>query len=117
MQCIWIEIPASDITRAKTFYEGVFEHGPTELVEFDGRTITVIDGQPTVALNETPGFVPTTDGSIPYFHVEAPIADTLRRVAEHGGQVVEQPAPRPGFGLFSLVTDTEGNSIYLQAES
>lgn len=115
MDSVWIEIPVVDITRAKAFYEAVFEHTPTEVIHEDGRQITVIEGRPTVSLNQTPGFVPTDQGSVPYFHVEGPIAGILARVTASGGRIVEPAAARADRGLFSLVTDSEGNAMYLHA--
>jgi len=87
------------------------------VIKDDDRQITVIDGQPTVSLNQTPGFVPTEQGSLPYFHVDAPLADALARVTRAGGRVVEPGTPRGDNGVFSLVTDTEGNALYLHASS
>lgn len=117
MNSIWIEIPVNDLARAKDFYEAVFDHAPTDVIKEDDRRITVIAGQPTVSLNQTPGFVPTEQGSLPYFHVDAPLDDTLARVTRAGGRVVEPGAPRGENGVFSLVTDTEGNALYLHASS
>lgn len=117
MNSVWIEIPALDLARAKAFYEAVFEHAPTEVLAEDGRQITVIEGQPTVSLNQTPGFVPTDQGSVPYFHLDGPIADVLARVTAAGGRIVEPATARADRGMFSLVTDTEGNALYLHAAS
>jgi uncharacterized protein len=117
MNSVWLEIPVRDLARAKAFYEAVFEHAPTEVLSEDGRQITVIEGQPTVSLNQTPGFVPTDQGSLPYFHLDGPIADALDRVTRAGGRVVEPATPRADRGLFSLVTDSEGNALYLHAAS
>lgn len=117
MTTVWIEIPACDLGRAKTFYETVFGHAPTEVLVDGDRSITVIEGQPTVSLNQTPGFVPTDQGSVPYFHVDAPLVDVLARVVPAGGTIVERAAARGDRGVFSLVTDTEGNALYLHAAS
>ncbi len=117
MTTVWIEIPVGDLGRAKAFYESVFGHAPTEVLVEGDRSITVIEGRPTVSLNQTPGFVPTEQGSLPYFHVDAPIDDVLARVVSAGGKIVEPAAARADRGLFSLVADTEGNGFYLHAAS
>lgn len=44
MNAIWIEIPVTDLNRAKGLYEAVFEHAPTDVVDDGTRAITVIDG-------------------------------------------------------------------------
>lgn len=117
MHAIWIEIPVADIDRAKGFYEAVFEHAPTEVVKQEERTITIIPGEPTVSLNQAAGFEPSAVGSLPYFHLEGPLDDALSRVAAAGGRIVEAAAARGDLGLFALVTDTEGNGLYLHAAS
>ena len=53
MQAIWIELPTTDLPRAKAFYEAVFGHAPTDVIEGETRAITVIPGSPTVSLNHT----------------------------------------------------------------
>ena len=117
MNAIWIEIPVADLTRAKAFYESVFAHAPTEVTDDGTCAITIIDGQPTVSLNRTEGFTPSPDGVLPDFHLDGPLAPALDRVTAAGGAVVEPAAPRGDLGLFALVTDSEGNSLYLHAAS
>jgi predicted enzyme related to lactoylglutathione lyase len=94
MDSAWLEIPVNDLARAKAFYETVFEHAPTEILVEGDRRITVIEGRPTVSLNQTPGFVPTEQGTLPYSHLEGPLADALARVTAAGGRVVEPATAR-----------------------
>lgn len=115
MQTIWIEIPVADLARAKSFYESVFAYPPTAVTDDGTRAITVVEGQPTVSLNRTAGFTPSIDGVLPYFHLDGPLTAALDRVTAAGGQVVEPPAARSDLGLFALVTDSEGNALYLHA--
>lgn len=115
MQSIWIEFPATDINRAKAFYQAVFQHAPTDVIADGTRKIAVIAGEPTVSLTETSGFTPTVEGSLPYFHVDAPLSDTLSRVSSAGGRVVEPAAARGENGVFSMIVDTEGNALYLHS--
>jgi len=115
VNAIWIEIPVADLARAKRFYEAVFEHAPTDVLDDGTRAITVVDGQPTVSLNRTEGFRPSADGSLPYFHLDGPLDAALARVVEHGGRVVEPVTARGDLGLFALVADSEGNAFYLHA--
>lgn len=112
MHAIWIEIPVADVRRARDFYANVFGVDAPETVEQTVRRIVVIDGQPTVSLNETPGFVPSTDGSLPYFEV-ANLDAALTAVIASGGAIAEPAAERPGLGRFALVHDSEGNALYL----
>lgn len=113
MNCIWIELPAVDLARAKTFYGAVFGHEPTAVMPEDSRAISVISGQPTVSLTQTDGFVPTVQGSLPYFHVDGTMTEALERVSQAGGRVLEAAAARGDHGTFAQIADTEGNALYL----
>lgn len=117
MQGVWIEVPAVDLERAKRFYEHVFGHPRTEILEDAGRRLTVIEGTPTVSLNQVEGFTPSADGSIPYFHLDGRAADAVARVEATGGTVVEPPAARADRGTFTLVLDPEGNALYLHTST
>jgi len=112
MHAIWIEIPVADLQRAKRFYEAVFGHPATEVIEQPERTITIIPGEPTVSLNQTAGFEPSPLGSLPYFHVDD-LPGALGILTAAGGNVVEPAHERPGNGWFAHVTDPEGNAFYL----
>ncbi len=115
MDAIWIELPALDLARSKIFYEAVFSHPATEIIDSGSRTITVIPGTPTVSLNRTAGFTPHADGTLPYFQV--PDLDAAVTAASaYGGRVVEPRHERPGFGWFALILDSEGNPLYLHAD-
>lgn len=117
MMCVWIEIPAARLERAMAFYEAVFQYERGDILEEDGRRITLIDGTPTASLNETAGFVPTAEGSVPYFHLEGVLDDALARVTAAGGRILEPAAARADRGVFSLIADSEGNALYLHAAS
>ncbi|MBJ7519695.1 MAG: VOC family protein [Solirubrobacteraceae bacterium] len=112
MQAIWIEIPVADLDRARRFYETVFRLDGTTVIEQDVRRIVVIEGEPNVSLNETPGFVPTAAGSLPYFHVDD-LDAAISAVSAAGGTIAEAVTERPDLGRFALVHDSEGNALYL----
>lgn len=112
MNSIWIEFPATDLTRAVAFYESVFGQRATEVEIGSDRSIFVLDGSPTVSLNQTEGFVATSDGSLPYFHVDDLDAAIAASIA-HGGSILHPTEERPGHGIFTGVVDSEGNGLYL----
>ena len=117
MHTIWIEIPVSDLSRAKTFYEAVFGFEPTQVIDDGVRKITIVPGEPNVSLNQTHGFTPSSDGSLPYFGVGDDLDAALARLSAVGGTVVEPKTPRGELGFFSLVRDPDGNSFYLHGTS
>lgn len=116
MHAIWIEIPVTDLHRAKQFYAAVFAHEATDDIAQPDRTIVVIPGEPTVSLNQTASFVPTAEGSVPYFHVDDLDASIAAAVA-HGGTVIEAKSERADNGWFAEITDSEGNALYLHGTS
>lgn len=112
MNTIWIELPVIDLERAAAFYSAVFGHDTPEAATDADRSILIIPGTPTVSLNRTANFVPTTLGSLPYFHVDD-LDAALDATLSHGGTIIEARSERPGHGWFAEVTDSEGNAFYL----
>jgi predicted enzyme related to lactoylglutathione lyase len=115
MKTIWIELAARDIVRANQFYSTVFGHEIGEIVRDSGRAIVIIAGDPIVSLNQTAGFLPNGDGTLPYFDVDEPLETALDIAVSAGGSVVEPIGERPGYGFFAIVADTEGNHFYLHS--
>jgi hypothetical protein len=115
MQTIWVEIPALNLERAKEFYENVFGQARTEIITDGHRRIVIFPGPPNVSLNETADFVPTIEGSIPYFHVDEPFAVALNRVTGNGGKMIDPTEERGSNGFFALVADSEGNAVTLHS--
>lgn len=104
---VHFEIPADDTGRAREFWGGLFGYqfqstdGPVEYHMFqtgenEGGAVMERQGQ---------------SGLVTYFGVED--IDAARdKVNELGGSA-EEKQPVPGFGWFSRVQDTEGNSFSL----
>ncbi|MFP5445258.1 MAG: VOC family protein, partial [Betaproteobacteria bacterium] len=86
----WFEIPVTDFTRAKTFYETVLgitiapmEMGPT--------TMGMLSTDPTAiggALVQGEGSVPSQNGTMVYLNGGDDLTPMLARVAQAGGAVV-----------------------------
>lgn len=116
----WFEVPTADLSRAKTFYEAVLgvdlmpsEMGPLKMAWFpmnpeaSGATGTLVQG---------PGYTPSHDGSLVYFHVDS-IEDTLDRVADKGGMVLMPKMSIGEWGFVCHFQDSEGNRVALHANS
>lgn len=112
MNTIWIEIPVTDLDRAAAFYSAVFGHESPDALSDGDRTIVIIPGTPTVALNRATDFVPSLLGSLPYFHVDD-LDAAIETTIAHGGTLIEAKNERPGHGWFAEVSDSEGNAFYL----
>ncbi len=112
----WFEIPVTDLSRAKKFYEAILsveiaetEMGPNQMGWFPmemgaaGAAGTLIKGD---------GYKPSHNGSLVYLHVDH-IDPTLEAINNAGGKTLN---PRMSIGEHGFVAhfeDTEGNRVAL----
>lgn len=108
---IWVEIPATDLARAKGFYEAVFE---TQLIEDNdgpkkmhmipsangGMCGHIYEGKPTTA----------GDGISAHLAIDGELDAAMIRIKAAGGEVVSEVITIPA-GSFFYAKDTEGNSL------
>jgi len=116
----WFEIPATDIKRAKKFYEGIFEvelsiqdFGPIQMGFFpmvDGGTGS------SGSLVEGESYTPSHAGSLVYFSV-VDIEKTLDKISEKGGKVLNPKSSIGEFGFVAHFEDTEGNRVALHSDN
>ena len=106
-EVVHYEIAATDIERAKRFWEGVFgwEFGPSMSEEFDYRMARVSEGSGAALQPGAPG----------HPHVYLDVADidaAIAKVRELGGEA-DDKQPVPTHGWFSACKDSEGNAFSL----
>jgi predicted enzyme related to lactoylglutathione lyase len=105
----YLEIPAVDTSRSASFYEKVLgwnvrEYG-SDNPRFDDPTGHLIGRWVTChAISREPGF-------LPYIYVDR-IDEAVKRVPEHGGEVVKAPYPEGDLWV-ARVRDPAGNMIGL----
>jgi imidazolonepropionase-like amidohydrolase/predicted enzyme related to lactoylglutathione lyase len=114
----WFEIPVTDMSRAKAFYEHALnvklqplKIGPLDMAFFPARP-----GTPGAAgaLMKGEAFQPSLKGVQIYFFTPD-VDGTLERVQERGGQPV-LPKTRIGmFGFIASFEDSEGNRVGLRS--
>jgi predicted enzyme related to lactoylglutathione lyase len=119
---VHFEIPAEDLTRAKSFYGDIFgwqlETMPIGAGEYTIVMTTPVDGESQMPTepgsinggmmqrsSETPSPVITID-------VDG-IDDTLKQIEAAGGSTVTPKTPIPNMGAFAYFKDTEGNVMGL----
>jgi predicted enzyme related to lactoylglutathione lyase len=109
----WFEIPVTDMNAAQRFYGAVLQNemsvedaGPNPIAMF-------ASGEPGASGHVYPGR-PATPGTGPTVHltVAAPLEEGMKRVTDHGGQVVS-PAIEIPAGRFAYCLDPDGNSFGL----
>ena len=123
----WFEIPVLDTTRAKKFYETIFDIVMTtktftetneELTFFpyDPNVKQALSGRVTGVLSKSKDRTPNRKRNI-YIYINASphIQVVIDKVEKAGGKVLIPKTEAP-FGLFSIILDTEGNRIGLHAE-
>lgn len=112
----WFEIPVTDMARARTFYESVFE---CQLSELPNAMVKMLafpmeQGAPgaTGALIQIEHCPPSMAGTTVYFHV-ACIDEAIKRITAAGGGIVMPRTSIGPYGFIAQFTDTEGNRVAL----
>jgi predicted enzyme related to lactoylglutathione lyase len=111
---VWVEIPVTDMSRAKAFYAAVLQNeladeagGPNPMARFTAAGEQSVSGHLYPGKPAAPG-----TGNTVHLAVAAPLEDAMERVTANGGQVVS-PAIQIPAGRFAYCLDPDGNSIGL----
>lgn len=117
----WFEIPANDLSRAKTFYEFILGID-LQSAEFpNGLKMEIFpteEGGISGALCHYPEFYePGRQGALVYLNGGDDLSKVLERVEESpGGQViVPKTQISPEHGYMGVFMDTEGNRVALHS--
>lgn len=116
----WFDIPAANFTRAKAFYEAVFQtelfvpdpERPSGMFPADWRK-----GEVGGAITQGEGFVPSMTGALVFLNGGADLAEPLARVEAAGGKVLmpKTQIPMGDAGFMAMFVDSEGNRIGLHS--
>jgi predicted enzyme related to lactoylglutathione lyase len=119
----WFEIYVQDMSRAKRFYEAVFqvtltkEDATVKDKNLDYWTFpALLRDQPgtTGALVKMPGVPSGGMGTMVYFACDD-CAATAERAVKAGGKIKDKKMSIGQYGFIALVFDTEGNMIGLHS--
>lgn len=113
----WFEIPTTDMTRARTFYQQLLD---AQLREFPGDEpcfmFPVGDGGVGGCLVQRAQQKPTPDGTLVYLNVDGKIDAVLERAPQLGSAVIVPKTALPGsLGSYACVIDSEGNHVGLHS--
>ena len=117
----WFEIPATDISRAKKFYESIFEITMEEMdmpdmkyamFPFDPMKAKVAGG-----LAQSPMHTPGTTGSIIYLNANPDLQIVLHRIEKAGGKISMPKTSMGQNGFMAFFSDTEGNTMALHSNT
>jgi len=115
----WVEIPALDIERAKTFYATIlgisFTDYPTHDDSIKYALFPSDDRYNAGALVQSPNHTPSAHGTVVYLDGGDDMDDILKHIEAAGGGIV-MPKTYTGAdaGHIALFTDSEGNLLGLQ---
>jgi len=117
----WFEIPVSDMERAKTFYETVFnieikvqDFGGTLMGWFpDNKGVYGATG----SLIKQESYIPSQEGTMVYF-MSNDVKVELDRVVEAGGKIYQEKTQiSEEHGCMGVFIDTEGNRVALHSNT
>ena len=116
----WFEIPVTDISRAKKFYETIFGFS-MEQQDMMGMLMASfpyedMNGKVSGALVQSPQHTPGTDGVKIYLNGNPDLAIALSKVEAAGGKVsMPKTKITEEIGFMAFFTDSEGNSMALHS--
>ena len=120
---VWFELYVQDMTRARKFYEAVFQHKLEPLAAPEGEASGMEMLSFPMEMNapgaggvlvRMEGVAPGGGGTLVYFGCED-CAVEQSRVEAAGGQVRKPKFSIGQYGFCALVVDTEGNCIGLHS--
>lgn len=120
----WFQIPATDMARAKTFYETIcdiklepMDAGPG--MDMAGFPADRRQGEIGGAVVCGEGAVPSATGTAVYLNANPDLQVALDRVEAAGGKILmpKTAIDMEGAGNFAMIADTEGNTVGLHSQS
>lgn len=116
----WFEIPATDLKRAKKFYEAIFETELQNMELGDGLKMAMFpvkEGGIGGALCEHKDFYkPSHDGLLVYLNADPDLQQVLDRIKEQGGrELVTKTQISEDYGYMAVFEDCEGNRVALHS--
>ena len=117
----WFEIPAVEIERAKTFYEGIFDMKMAPMEGMMGMKMVYFllnqdSGKVGGALVESDHHNPSDEGLVIYLKANPDIQSVIGRIDAFGGEVlVPRTQISAEIGYLAFFKDTEGNRVALHA--
>lgn len=117
----WFEISVKDISRAKKFYENIFQIEMPEM-EMMGMKYAMFPSDPTSGkvgggLAQSQMHTPSVTGAIIYLNANPDLQNVLDRVEKAGGKISMKKTGIGGNGFMAFITDTEGNTTGLHSNT
>ncbi len=115
----WFEIPVTDFSRAKKFYETILsakleeqQFGPLKMGFFPYEGTGVASG----AIVQGEGYAPCDKGTLVYLNADRILDDVLSKIDSSGGKTIQgKTLVTEDIGHIAVFMDTEGNKVALHA--
>lgn len=115
----WFEIPVTDFTRAKKFYETLYGAEiivmPHPTFKYGMLPADMQNGGVGGGIVQGEGFEPSTKGALIYLNGGEDLSLPLSRVEDAGGKILLPKTSIGGNGFMAHILDTEGNKIALHS--
>jgi predicted enzyme related to lactoylglutathione lyase len=117
----WFEIPATDINRAKGFYQGILDiqMETSNMMGIEMAFFPYVMGSSKVsgAICKSEHHKPSYDGCIVYLNGNPDLQKVLDKVEQAGGQIV-MPKTKISdeVGYMAFIIDTEGNRVAVHSQ-
>lgn len=114
----WFEIPATDLERARKFYETIFQM-EIEILDLGGFQMGIFPHAGVgAALCRHESYQPSaTHGPLIYLEANPDLNEVLGRVVAAGGRILRPKSEiSPEFGFMALFLDSEGNRLALHSD-
>lgn len=112
------EIPATDLSRAVSFYETILDI-KIEKMEFPGMEMGLLpfeNQQVTGVIMKGEGYEPSATGVTNYLNAGEDLQLVLDKVEPNGGKILVPKTPHAdNSGFFALFLDSEGNKLGLHS--
>ena len=117
----WFEIPATDLDRAKKFYEAIFDVqmysmnvGGQDMAIFPSSPLAI--GKVSGALVQSEMHIPSENGTVIYLNANPSIQLVIDRIEPNGGRIiVPKMLIDEQIGYMCHFLDTEGNRVGVHA--
>lgn len=114
----WFEIPMTDVQRAKTFYETIFDVTMEQMDMMDMNMLMFPSQAPHSggALVKSNYHTPSDKGSIIYLNGNPDLQQVLDRIEAAGGKIIMPKTQiSPEIGYMAFFMDSEGNAVALHS--
>lgn len=121
MRANWFELPVTDMSRAKNFYQSIFNIKMGDSMDMGSASMCFFPFEAdasgaTGTLIKQESYIPSYQGALVYFSVEE-INDVIPRIESNGGKIINPKTSIGEHGFVAHFEDSEGNRVALHQQA